>query len=438
MTWALTFAGFAALILLHEFGHFIAAKAVGMRVERFSLFFGRPLVKVRWGETEYAIGPIPLGGYVKITGMNPYELREPAAEPQPQPAASGADGGEAYAATTARGADGGEAYGAATVAEPSSASAPTASTSVGRTAAAAGRLAIGAPEALSPELLERAYFRQPVWKRVVVIGAGPAMNLLLVFVIWTAVYHWHGVSKAGPATNRIGAIEAGSPAAGVLASGDRIVALNGKPGTVTSFMSQIAADTCATPQTAGCRGAHPIAVTVLRARHRRSFSITPRYDTSITPPRPRLGVGFAPTVITHRLGLSSAASRGVSEMGDITSQTLTVFGKIFTSSKARSQVHSIVGISDQLNQTFKFGTAEALFALGFISLALAIVNLFPFLPLDGGHIFWAVAEKVRGRAIPFSLMERASVIGFALVLALVAIGLTNDIHTLTNGGFHVQ
>ncbi len=73
MSYVLAFLGFAALIILHEAGHFVAAKAVGMRVERFSLFFGPLLVKFRRGETEYGIGPIPLGGYVKITGMNPNE-----------------------------------------------------------------------------------------------------------------------------------------------------------------------------------------------------------------------------------------------------------------------------------------------------------------------------------------------------------------------------
>ena len=71
MSWLLAFLGFAALIILHEFGHFAAAKATGMRVERFSLFFPPLLAKIRRGETEYAIGAIPLGGYVKITGMSP-------------------------------------------------------------------------------------------------------------------------------------------------------------------------------------------------------------------------------------------------------------------------------------------------------------------------------------------------------------------------------
>ena len=87
MSYFLAFAGFAALIILHEFGHFAAAKAVGMRVERFSLFFPPLIAKVRRGETEYAIGAIPLGGYVKITGMNPNEEIAP--------------GGRAIAPTTA-------------------------------------------------------------------------------------------------------------------------------------------------------------------------------------------------------------------------------------------------------------------------------------------------------------------------------------------------
>ena len=62
-----------------------------------------------------------------------------------------------------------------------------------------------------------------------------------------------------------------------------------------------------------------------------------------------------------------------------------------------------------------------------------MINLFPFLPLDGGHIFWALAEKVRGKAIPFSVMERAGFVGFALVIMLFLVGLTNDIERIANG-----
>ena len=128
MSWVLTFIGFSALIVLHELGHFAAAKAVGMRVERFALFFPPMLVKIRRGETEYGIGAVPLGGYVKITGMNPREE-------------------------------------------------------------------------LAPEVAERGYFRQAVWKRIVVILAGPAMNVLVAFTILWLLFMVHGIR---PATNRVG------------------------------------------------------------------------------------------------------------------------------------------------------------------------------------------------------------------------------------------
>ena len=75
MSWVLAFIGFAVLIILHEFGHFAAAKSDGMRVERFSLFFPPLIWKKKRGETEYAIGAIPLGGYVRISGMNPPSTR---------------------------------------------------------------------------------------------------------------------------------------------------------------------------------------------------------------------------------------------------------------------------------------------------------------------------------------------------------------------------
>ena len=68
MSWVLAIGGIMLLVVLHELGHFLAAKATGMRVERFFLFFPPKLVSVRRGETEYGIGAIPAGGFVKISG----------------------------------------------------------------------------------------------------------------------------------------------------------------------------------------------------------------------------------------------------------------------------------------------------------------------------------------------------------------------------------
>src|SRR3954463_8522352 len=148
--WLLVVAGFCMLIILHEFGHFLAAKRTGMRVERFFLFFPPKLFSVKRGETEYGIGMVPLGGFVKITGMNPEELE--AAE---------------------------AAHAGAPVGRPELATA----TEAGRDTPegllerieSAGQ-ASSDLEGQSPEVLKRAYYNQPVWKRIAVIAAGPAMN----------------------------------------------------------------------------------------------------------------------------------------------------------------------------------------------------------------------------------------------------------------------
>jgi regulator of sigma E protease len=126
-------------------------------------------------------------------------------------------------------------------------------------------------------------------------------------------------------------------------------------------------------------------------------------------------------------------------MWRVTKATVSSIGRIFVSEQARKEVSGVVGSYETTRQTIStFGFVDAMNILAIISLSLAIVNLFPFLPLDGGHIFWALAEKVRGRAIPFTWMERASVIGFMLVIFLFAIGLSNDIGRLRGEGFGVR
>jgi regulator of sigma E protease len=116
---------------------------------------------------------------------------------------------------------------------------------------------------------------------------------------------------------------------------------------------------------------------------------------------------------------------------------VTTIAGIFEAEK-REQISGVVGSYEVTRQSIQVSFTQALFLLAIISLSLGVINLFPFLPLDGGHIFWAVAEKVRGRPIPFSVMERASVVGFMLVAILFAIGLTNDIGRLTGEGFNVR
>ena len=120
-----------------------------------------------------------------------------------------------------------------------------------------------------------------------------------------------------------------------------------------------------------------------------------------------------------------------------TSRTVSTIAQLFKP-EVREDLSGVVGSYEVTRQTIELDFSRAILLLGIISLSLGVINLFPFLPLDGGHIFWAVAEKVRGRPIPFSVMERASVVGFMLVAILFAIGLTNDIGRLTGDGFNVR
>jgi regulator of sigma E protease len=105
-------------------------------------------------------------------------------------------------------------------------------------------------------------------------------------------------------------------------------------------------------------------------------------------------------------------------------------GRLVTG-EGRDQIASPVGIVQGSSDAAKQGTESFLFVLGLISLSIALLNLLPLLPLDGGHIVFAVAEGVRGRAVRREVYERVSVIGIGLVLLLFVIGLSNDIGRLS-------
>jgi regulator of sigma E protease len=124
-------------------------------------------------------------------------------------------------------------------------------------------------------------------------------------------------------------------------------------------------------------------------------------------------------------------------MWQVTSQTVAVIARIFDPEQ-REEISGVVGGYEVTRQAIEFDARRALTLIAVISLSLAVINLFPFLPLDGGHIFWSLVEKVRGRPVPFSTMERAGAVGFVLVIFLFLIGLSNDIGRLTGEGFQVR
>jgi regulator of sigma E protease len=408
VSWIFAFLGFAVLIILHEFGHFLAAKAVGMRVERFSLFFGPMLVKFRRGETEYGVAPIPLGGYVRITGMNP---REELAEERELSA-------EAARLERVR-----------TDIEASHAAEPARADELRREEQVL-EAEISGLRARIELIRDRAYFNQPVWKRVVVILAGPAVNLLIAFGIVWALFVANG--EAVP-SKRVELVGKATPAASALRVGDRIVSVDAVSGSVEAIQRQIRSHRCPGVAHDGCLSATPARVVVERDGRRQTFLIRPRYVHRDG----YMEIGFAFGSRQQPVGAGHAASLTVSGLWKVTTITVSKFATLFEP-QSRREVHSVVGAFKVTQERFAFDTTEALDTLALISLSLAVINLFPFLPLDGGHVFWALAEKVRGRRIPVQVMERAGALGFALILIVFVIGLSNDISTLTGSGFNVR
>jgi regulator of sigma E protease len=198
---------------------------------------------------------------------------------------------------------------------------------------------------------------------------------------------------------------------------------------------QIGSHKCAGTPTQGCRAAEPVVLTVRRNGSEQTVRVTPFYDAK--PGIKRMRIGFAPDGTPQAAGPVRSAGLAGQQMWEITSGTVKTIAGIFQAEK-RKEISGVVGSYEVTRQAFQFSATTALLLLGVISLSLGVINLFPFLPLDGGHIFWALAEKVRGRAIPFSVMERAGFIGFALVIALFLIGFTNDIGRLTGDGFQLR
>lgn len=364
MDWLLTILGIVLLIMLHELGHFLVAKAVGMRVERFSVFFPPSIAKLRRGETEYAIGALPLGGYVKITGMSPQELA-----------------------------------------------------------------------LVDLRIADRTYFMKSPWRRIAVILAGPLVNIAIAFVLFAVVLMSGSLvgkitlANLDPNTGAVrpgtsvAAIEKGMPAEGVLKPGDEILTVDGKSVNELSAERRIASHRCAGPQVEGCHAATPVHLTVRRDGKVIPVSVRPRYVAEAK----RMLIGFEFGLVGRHFGLGAAAAASASAMWHATTETVTSLGRALTSSKERKQLHSIVGITEITEEAVASGPGRALVVIGYVSLVLGVINLFPFLPLDGGHILWALAEKVRRRRVSLTAMWRFSSIGLIALAFLVFNGIGNDI-----------
>jgi regulator of sigma E protease len=402
VTWLVVILGLALLVFLHELGHFTVARLVGMKPRAFYIGFPPALAKVKRKGIEYGIGTIPLGGYVRIPGMHRPAARdfqalmssalqeEPALVPAAQAVRRQLDD---------------EDFEAARAALP----ALNAALEQAELTPAALRSAERAVRDVDEGTGRDAYWRQPTWKRVVVIAAGPGMNVLVAFVIFFAVYATGAPSQTP--SNEVAQVEAHTPAAAAgLQAGDRVVAVDGRAATTFARVSEL------------IRASHGRPITVTVRRGGRTVTLGPRRTIE---EQGRWIWGFVPAsrLISHPVGASARLAIG--DCWRVVTGTISAFGGL-VHSRERAQLSGPVGIVRASAQALQLGTSWYLDLLGLISMSLALFNFLPLLPLDGGHILFSIIEGVRRRAVPREIYERASVFGMALVLLIFVIAFNND------------
>jgi regulator of sigma E protease len=380
--------GLALLVMIHEAGHFFAARAVGMTPRKFYLGFGPPIVKRTRGGVEYGSGALPLGGYEKLPGMNRPSARDFAAT---LPVETRERLRPQLARLDAAVEQGDDAAALVVVSEL-------------RSELGESRLLQELEWSLAPD----AYWRQATWRRLTAIFAGPAVNLVFAFLLFTILF----VVATTRDTNVIGQVLSKSPAAAAgFRNGDKVVRVDGAAVKPKDIPARIRAT-----------GGRPFSVLVDRSGRR----------VSVGPIRARLDQG------AYRIGIAIESRTGAGESvpaaardsvkltWDVTAGTVRGLGHLAVG-RDTNQVSSSVGIVRVSAQAWRQGLRDFLFVVGLVSLALGLLNLLPVLPLDGGHIVIALVEKLRGRTFQQAVYLRYTVVGLMLFAVLMYFGLRNDL-----------
>ncbi len=431
----------ALLVAVHEFGHFIVARKLGIKVEKFSIGFGPALLSWRSRDREvlYVIAAIPLGGYVKMLGENPDEQGE------------------------------------------------------------------GARDGLSEEDKARAFDAQPVWKRACVAVAGPGFNFLFAAVAYMLVgwlgqpvlppivghvapasvaeqagfvpndkiialngdpvHSWQEMeNKFKGAVGKLLAIRvehdgnikvlhlkvpvpqkdplllnvaskvlgidpgmhvlvegiiADSPAAKAgLKPGDEVLQVQNEAVTsIGGFIHQIRA-----------YAGQSITLNVRRGRETLGLAITPESDKK---GRGRIGARMMARpsypLIVYRMGAVEGMAYGFTRTWEVTTLTFRVLGKMLTASISPRNLGGPIAIAQIAGKAAALGFVAFISFLALISVNLGVLNLLPVPVLDGGHLLYLSIEKVRGTPLSPKMMERTQMVGMVLIASLMVFSFYNDI-----------
>jgi regulator of sigma E protease len=400
--------GLALLILVHESGHFFASLAVGLRPRRFYIGFPPAVAKTTRKGIEYGIGAIPLGGFVTIPGMHrpiPHDAERRFARAVEEAPTLGGPVDRVERSLER------DDLATAEIALDELNDRLRAQTLSPAARASAEKGISELRDALGPD----AYWKAPTWKRLVAIGAGPAANIALTIVAFTILF----MTVAGQATRVVEVVApelhdgVPSPAQVIgLQPGDRIVAIDGtgvRPNDIAETIAE--------------SGGKELTLTVVRSGKQLELGpVAPQ----LVDDRYRLGLGLRGS----GLGFVPAFGHAVKVTGIVSKEIVKSLGRLVTG-EGRDQVSSPIGITRASSDAVERGADSYLWVLGLISLSLALLNLLPLLPLDGGHILFTLIEGARGRFLRREIYERVSMVGLAVVLLLFFVGLSNDIGKLS-------
>jgi regulator of sigma E protease len=381
--------GLGFLILVHEFGHYIVAKATGMRVEEFSLGFGPYIFSRRLGETIYGISAVPLGGYVRVTGMHREEFEQRVAEARAE------ETGESPEGTERRPQDPEDRL--------------------------AGRRALSAQE-IAATPVHRRYYSHPLWHKLLFVVAGVVMNVIVAYTFLYVV----GVTQGDNWVNAVvKEVSAGSgAAAGGIQPGDRIVSIAGRDIAKWDELKwEILKHKNETVAVQVVRGGELIDLNNVEIR---------QGEDGLA----QLGVSSTGEVEHKDVGALGGFAYAGRETADTVVTIFQGIGMMFSRDVPATGSQGLagpVGIIQLSADVVQGGYAPYLWFLALISINLALVNMLPLLPLDGGHFVLSIVDRVRGRTTSLRVFERISMVGLALFALLFLVAMYNDVGRIFTG-----
>jgi regulator of sigma E protease len=359
------------LVLVHELGHFIVAKRAGITVEEFGIGFPPRIGSLTWHGTRYSLNWIPLGGFVKMLGEDgDVEVR---------------------------------------------------------------RLR---ESGLSDDEIEHAmagaFNRRPIWIRIGVLVAGVAMNFVLAAALFAVAFSMPLMVGEGPLT--VTEIQQGSPAEGVLRVDDVIVAVDGRAFDRSADLTEYVAE----------QGGTEVVLSVERDGRSIEVDIVPRVVTAEDRANGIGPIGFAydPARIVEEPstvdGPLDAIARGTGGAWTIAVQIpgglADAVGGLIGLNPDAPDARGPIGIAQETGRVLEAPLVSQLFFIGLLSVNLAVLNVLPFPPLDGGRIAVVLIEAVRRRRLPAEREAMIYLAGFAVLIALVILISIQDIQRLITGG----